>query len=255
MQERHQTFPNAPEAFFLVIAAFIVEMLVAGLLGSTLALGDIALGALARLLTYALLFGVLLEWKGIGYASLFHPSSLPLRPYTTSLLLPVLLLTPGLVIVAGVLLNVLDTQLELPAPAELTAMLNNLDFATIVTICLLAPVLEEMLFRGVILRSFLRQYERRSAILGSAVIFGFAHLNSLQFVAAFGIGLLLGWLYERSRSLLPCILLHFAYNTGTVLLVENADIDLSPLAMLGWAAVSGAAMVYLVRRLAVSAAG
>jgi len=78
--------------------------------------------------------------------------------------------------------------------------------------CVVAPVLEEMLFRGVILRGFLRQYSRTFAILWSATLFGIAHLNLYQMATALVLGIVSGWLYERCRSLWPCILLHAAYN-------------------------------------------
>jgi membrane protease YdiL (CAAX protease family) len=78
--------------------------------------------------------------------------------------------------------------------------------------CVAAPVLEEMLFRGVILRGFLRQYSRTFAIVWSAALFGIAHLNLYQMMTALAIGIVAGWLYERCRSLWPCILLHAAYN-------------------------------------------
>ena len=86
-------------------------------------------------------------------------------------------------------------------------------FTSVVTVCILAPVLEEMLFRGIILRSFLRQYRRSYAIVGSAALFGLAHLNIYQFAAGLVLGIVSGWLYERARSLWPCILLHAAYNS------------------------------------------
>lgn len=77
-----------------------------------------------------------------------------------------------------------------------------------------------MLFRGVILRGFLEQYPRPMAIFGSAVLFGAAHLNIYQFVLGVVMGALLGWLYERARSLIPCIALHGVYNTGTVVVAN-----------------------------------
>jgi uncharacterized protein len=70
-----------------------------------------------------------------------------------------------------------------------------------------------MLFRGIILRSFLQQYGRRRAFLYSAALFGLAHLNIYQFTIAFLGGIFLAWLYERTRSLWPCILVHGAYNS------------------------------------------
>ena len=49
------------------------------------------------------------------------------------------------------------------------------------------------------LRSFLNQYSRPFSILGSALIFGVAHTKVCQFVAGLGAGIVLGWLYERTR--------------------------------------------------------
>ena len=58
------------------------------------------------------------------------------------------------------------------------------------------------------------RYGRAQAIWGSAALFGLAHLNVYQFVAALLLGAVSGWLYERARSLVPSIALHAAYNTA-----------------------------------------
>ena len=76
-----------------------------------------------------------------------------------------------------------------------------------------APVLEELLFRGVILGGLLRNQRPWVAIGQSALLFGLIHFNPAQSVSAAGLGLLLGWLYYRTRSLGLCIALH-ALNNG-----------------------------------------
>ena len=106
----------------------------------------------------------------------------------------------------------------------------------------LAPVLEEMLFRGVILRAFLHRYPKGAAISVSALYFGIAHLNVYQFALAFLLGLVLGWLFERSRSLLPCIALHAVYNSS-VLLGESSATG-SPVLL--WLAATTAAFVGII---------
>lgn len=58
---------------------------------------------------------------------------------------------------------------------------------------LFAPVFEEILFRGFVLRR-LRPYGRRFAILGSAILFGLFHGNILQAPYAIAAGIILGWL-------------------------------------------------------------
>jgi hypothetical protein len=95
--------------------------------------------------------------------------------------------------------------------------------AAVLAVCVMAPLLEEMLFRGIVLRGFLQRYSRWQAIVMSALLFGAAHMNIYQFVVGFVMGVVLAWLYERTRSLIPCIALHAAYNTTTLLLADWLD--------------------------------
>ena len=83
-------------------------------------------------------------------------------------------------------------------------------------VCILAPLAEEVVFRGAVLRTMLEHWEgskRWTAIIISALLFGLAHMNPAQIPHAFLMGVLLGWIYERSRSLIPCVVLHCANNT------------------------------------------
>jgi membrane protease YdiL (CAAX protease family) len=119
--------------------------------------------------------------------------------------------------------------------------------------CVGAPVLEEMLFRGVILRSFLRQHSRTAAILWSSAIFAIAHLNVYQAATALAIGIVCGWLYERCRSLWPCILLHALYNSLVTVLFNLDSSDAASIDTAGYTAIAfGAAVaggLWLVRLL------
>ena len=76
-----------------------------------------------------------------------------------------------------------------------------------------APAIaEELLFRGLVLQSIKRHLSTRWAVLVSALIFGAYHLNLHQFPTAFVIGLALGALAIRSKSVLPGMLLHMLHN-------------------------------------------
>jgi sodium transport system permease protein len=86
-------------------------------------------------------------------------------------------------------------------------------------LALLPAVCEEVAFRGFILSGLEHQRRTRSAILLSALMFGFLHvLLSLyqQFFNATLLGIVLGLLAVRSRSLLPGVLFHFLNNTLAV---------------------------------------
>lgn len=82
-----------------------------------------------------------------------------------------------------------------------------------VVLCLLAPLAEEIVFRGAILRSLLQSYRPWVAILVSAIFFSVVHANPAQMPHAFVIGLLMGWMYWRTGSILPGVALHWVNNT------------------------------------------
>lgn len=82
------------------------------------------------------------------------------------------------------------------------------------TICLLAPLVEEVVFRGAILRALLSSLKNHwAAIFVSAVLFAIVHVNPAQMPHAFLVGLLLGWMYYRTGSVLPGVALHWVNNT------------------------------------------
>jgi len=81
-----------------------------------------------------------------------------------------------------------------------------------------APVFEEILFRGIILKGLLNKYSPVTAIVISSILFGIAHMNPWQFIAAFTIGIFVGWIYYRTSSLLLAIVIHATANlTGFVM--------------------------------------
>lgn len=85
-----------------------------------------------------------------------------------------------------------------------------------VAIGILAPLVEELVFRGAILRTLLKLFDRRwhwVAIVISALIFGAVHMNIPQFIHASLIGLLLGWMYFRTDSIIPGVAFHWVNNT------------------------------------------
>ena len=79
---------------------------------------------------------------------------------------------------------------------------------------LLAPLAEELVFRGAILRALL-QWKRNPwiGIVISALLFALIHMNPVQMPHAFLIGILLGWMYYRTDSIIPGIVYHWVNNT------------------------------------------
>ena len=217
MPDKSDLFPNGGQAVVLVMILFGIEYVLNGVMlvdmRDLLGLSTTQVWAMVTLLGNGCLFTVIMHVRHLRYGPLFHAAKASPAATLTLLLLPVLSLVPALVLVMGVVGNVMVWLFPVSdADAAMFAEMGNNSLASILVATVLAPVLEEMLFRGLILRSFLRQYPRWYAIAGSAVLFGVAHLNVYQFAVASLLGLLLGWLYERSKSLIPCITLHAVYN-------------------------------------------
>ena len=258
MTEKNETFPNGVEAFFILVALFAVEYVIGAAMfdmRNLLALPRQDVGDLVTVLASGVVFTAVMHYKGMSYRDLFHSSQASAADTLIALLPPIALTIPALVLLTSTVGDMLVRAFPL-SPSE-TAMFEEMgsgSFGAILGACVLAPVLEEMLFRGVILRSFLRQYSRWASIIGSAALFGFAHLNIYQFSAALVLGVVSGWLYERTRSLLPCIALHAGYN-GTLVMIDlslakgNTDSFSSPTPSFYFAAVMLAAWgVALLRR-------
>lgn len=86
---------------------------------------------------------------------------------------------------------------------------------------IMVPIAEEIVFRGAIqrvLQNALGERNRWIAIVIPALIFGVIHLNLAQGLHAFVIGLLLGWLYSRTNSILPGLVLHWVNNSVAYLM-------------------------------------
>ena len=84
----------------------------------------------------------------------------------------------------------------------------------IISITIMAPLVEELLFRGAIQGYMLRKgMKPLHAILIASAIFGIVHMNPIQIPFAFAIGMIFGWLYYRTGSVIPGIVGHFINNS------------------------------------------
>lgn len=121
----------------------------------------------------------------------------------------------------------------------------------VLTLVVMAPLFEEVIFRGVLLESLRRRYGVIAALLLSSLIFGLVHLHPTIAVNAFFMGLILGFFYLATESLWASVFLH-AVNNGIsyVLLAAGFGgtmlIDLLPDRTLYAAVYAVAAAVFCV---------
>ena len=77
----------------------------------------------------------------------------------------------------------------------------------------LAPFVEEMFFRGFLFAGFRQQFGWKKSALFTSAIFAVAHLQPAALIPTFILGFLLAYLFHRSNSLWPGIILHFCVNS------------------------------------------
>lgn len=105
----------------------------------------------------------------------------------------------------------------------------------IISIVVMAPLVEELLFRGAIQGYLMRKWNMPYlGIVISSLIFGVVHGNPAQIPFAFVVGMSLGWMYYLTGSLIPGILMHFINNGSSVLLYAlSGDPDATMISSLG----------------------
>lgn len=89
-------------------------------------------------------------------------------------------------------------------------------FVQILAIGVAAPVVEELLFRGLAYKRLSDYMGKRVAALLSAIFFGVYHMNLVQGLYAFLIGILLVYVYEKYHTLLAPVIFHMAANLVSV---------------------------------------
>lgn len=93
---------------------------------------------------------------------------------------------------------------------------------TLLSVVVLAPLLEELLCRGVLLEGLRSRYGATSALIGSSLFFAVIHFHPVMVVNALILGLLFGYFYLRFESLWTPMLLH-AFNNSLALLLMWAE--------------------------------
>jgi membrane protease YdiL (CAAX protease family) len=98
-----------------------------------------------------------------------------------------------------------------------------------VLVCVGSPVVEELFFRGLLLRALMGglkdlgpRLAPAASILLTALVFALAHFEALQFLGLAGFGVVLGLLAWRTGRLGPSIVAHMAFNTVTIIAIVAA---------------------------------
>lgn len=130
---------------------------------------------------------------------------------------PVIALTVSLATIAAAFVAEPITALlpEMPAFLEeaLKSLTNGPLWTSLVCVSIFAPLFEEWLCRGIVMRGLLSKMNPTGAICISAAFFAVLHMNPWQAIPAFILGVLFGYVYYRTGSLKLTMLMHCVNNT------------------------------------------
>lgn len=171
---------------------------------------DIAQSAGVILLELAYLLPVIFifAWRGIHWKSLGFGS---FDWNTLGIGCGLLIASYAIIILHNLLLVSLGVDTQAEAIIRLFAELDAPVWFIIVG-AIFAPLVEEIFFRGFLFQGFRHRYGWVTAMLLSAGIFAVAHLDAVVLIPTFILGCLLAYLYHRSNSVWPGVILHFLVN-------------------------------------------
>lgn len=213
-------------AVLLMLAVIVGTLLSLGAGGTAIALfdgGDLSVGGTLLLLT-ATQFGLLAVTGGLVVApqALAGLRLTPPSGLARSMLIGLAMAVPAWV-GATVLALLASRALEAIGFTQdlgvLDAVLERGDTTVVlVAFVVVAPVAEELFFRGVVYNAWLRERGPRVALFGSAALFAAIHTSLFSLVPIFALGVALALVYRSTRSLAAAMAMHAGFNAISVAL-------------------------------------
>lgn len=97
-------------------------------------------------------------------------------------------------------------------------------FAAFLSVAVMAPICEELLFRGYLYHAVCAKFQAKTAIMITSFVFALVHGQWFQLLPLFLAGVFLNLFYVRTQSLIATVLMHSAWNTFSLFLVICMDI-------------------------------
>lgn len=153
---------------------------------------------------------------------------------------------------AGIVVNLLlylmpGTDLTGNSDTIINTLSQKSTLLSIFYTCIVAPITEELFFRGFVMKNFSR-VSQRFGIFMSAFFFGLSHGNLSQFALAFILGIFMGYVDIKHNSLIPSILIHFTTNSAALfasLTADYAGVESTEYAILSYV-LTGVAFIGLI---------
>lgn len=220
----NQRYPNIKQSVILLILIFIIQTVVSFVLIMLLTAFNkrqdpVLITGFVNLVVIGFFIFHSLKYFNNDFIECYS-----FRKFPTSYLLIGIVLIAGLSIIVSEIDNF--TRIVLPMPESIMNIFTSLIespsgvFASILTLSIVAPLTEELLFRGLFLGSFLTRMSKKKAVVLSSLLFALFHMNPWQFFGPFIIGILFSYLYLLTKSIVPGIILHSLINFLPILVIR-----------------------------------
>ncbi len=216
--EKYPNFPNFWHTILILCLWFGLTVLVQFLaydLGWLMPIGD-PRNLLYPSLTAGIVIYALMRYQGLNYRQLFSPSSSTpsTKSLVTLLTFPIALLSISALVWMSNISWWLEQRFSIAQSQQLMVFrLLSSGWHSLLWVGLITPLINELLFRGILLRAFVSQYTVTNAILLCSLLATAMQPAVAYMPEAFLFSCLLGWLYVRSRSLWPSIIASVIYCT------------------------------------------
>lgn len=191
---------------------------------------NIMIMVIYSLITIAI-FGM---WYYARYGGEYLPSLK--KTFHPLMIAAIVILVPGTQFAAGYLVSfasiIRPDWLEQYNQLFETSGINDTTFLTVLYSVILAPICEELIFRGVTMRCARKALPFWLANIMQAALFGLFHLNWIQGIYAFALGIVLGYVCERGGSIYYSMGLHFLFNLWGTLSVFLPDTESTSVAII-----------------------
>lgn len=137
--------------------------------------------------------------------------ALMLRPAPAPTLLTVASLAPALYFLVTTALALLPEE-WIDSYVDASSGIDSGTFIGVIAVAVVAPIVEEFIFRGLVMNRLSRVMPGWLAVVLSAVVFGACHGHPVWFAYAFVLGVFFGFVDLRTGSILPSILAHVVFN-------------------------------------------
>lgn len=188
--------------------------------------------------SYALMsVGIFGLWYYARYDGNYRPN--PRATFHPLTFLGIVILVPGMqflsnyivTFVSAIFPHWLDVYEDLIETAGLD---DTVTFGLFLYSVIIGPISEELIFRGVTLRQAKKVFPFWAANLMQAFLFGVFHMNMIQGIYAFALGLILGYICEKGNSIYHSILLHMLFNFWATAISQFIYINDTVASFIGW---------------------